>query len=295
MGLLALAMAAVLGSCAQPPEDLDEMQRLIRTLEPLHQRLGEPRAGDWLAQVDEPGQSYAEYRKAGAIRRPIGKRNVIYVQPLGELSAKNKEIIERTAAFMEIYFDSPVKLRQPMSLAKIPEFAERPQRGFGKQLRATWVMYDVLLHNLPKDAAAYLALTPRDLWSGAPDSNFVFGQADLSRRVAVWSLARNGDPEKDYTKCLRRSIKTATHETGHMFSIQHCIKWQCNMCGSMSREESDRYPIGLCPECLAKVCWACTAKPADRFERLVEICQDYGLVAEREFFQRSLAAVTAAK
>ncbi|MGE5192634.1 MAG: Zn-dependent protease, partial [Deltaproteobacteria bacterium] len=55
--------------------------------------------------------------------------------------------------------------------------------------------------------------------------NFVFGQASLSDRVGVWSIYRFGNPEKsadDYKLCLRRTLATAVHETGHMLGIKHC-------------------------------------------------------------------------
>ena len=49
----------------------------------------------------------------------------------------------------------------------------------------------------------------------------------------------------------RFALITATHETGHMFSMLHCTAYECCMCGSNHREESDRRPVYLCPECTA--------------------------------------------
>ena len=89
----------------------------------------------------------------------------------------------------------------------------------------------------PRDAVAVLALAALDLWPGE-GWNFVFGQANLTERVGVWSLYRNGDPELGadaYTLCLRRTLKTATHETGHMLGIAHCTAYACGMNGSNSR------------------------------------------------------------
>ncbi len=47
-----------------------------------------------------------------------------------------------------------------------------------------------------------LALTTSDLWPGE-GWNFVFGQASLSERVGVWSLHRLGNPQIEFTTCLR--------------------------------------------------------------------------------------------
>ena len=68
---------------------------------------------------------------------------------------------------------------------------------------------------------AYLALTASDLWPGQ-GWNFVFGEASLRQRIGVWSIYRNGDPETDFQLCLRRTLSTASHETGHILGMAHC-------------------------------------------------------------------------
>jgi archaemetzincin len=59
---------------------------------------------------------------------------------------------------------------------------------------STYILREVLEPERPADALAYLALTASDLWP-RKGWNFVFGQANLRKRVGVWSLYRNGDPE----------------------------------------------------------------------------------------------------
>ena len=122
----------------------------------------------------------------------------------------------------------------------------------------------------------------------------MFGQASLRERVGVWSIHRNGDPDKDaasFRICLLRTLKTATHETGHMFSMLHCTAYECNLCGSNHRAESDRRPLALCPECLAKVCWACRADPLERFGRLSAFCKAHGLKGEAATYDRAIRAL----
>lgn len=263
-----------------------KLSSTIALLEPIHAPLGKPNPGDWLDQHDERGQTFHEYRRAGPVT-PTGKRTVVYVQPLGEFTTKQHEIVELSAEYLGLYFGRPVKILATLPLSTIPARARRTHPEWGiKQILTTHVLDQVLRPRLPKDAAAYIAFTASDLWPG-PGWNFVFGQASLRDRVGVWSITRNGDPtesDESYRLCLRRTLKTATHETGHMFSIPHCTAYECNMCGSNHRDESDRHPLYLCPECHAKVCWATNADPVARLRRLAEFCRQHGLEQEVAYF-----------
>jgi len=275
------------------PSAAQKLTAVMEKLRSLHQKLGKPRPGDWLSAHREPGQTFKEYIRSPAIT-PRGKRHVIYIYPLGEFTPTQRKIITLTAEFMGDYFNLPVRVEKDLPLSLIPPSARRKHPSWGmNQILTGYVLEQVLAPRLPDDAAVALALTPSDLWPGE-GWNFVFGEASLRDRVGVWSLYRNGDPDKsdaDFRLCLLRTLKTATHETGHMFSMQHCTAYECNMCGSNNREESDRRPLWLCPECLAKVCWATGADPVERYKKLAAFCRAHGLAAEAEFYERSLQAL----
>jgi len=292
---------------AEPPRDnrqLDDaalarqLSAVIEKLRPLHTKLGGGRGvrtqpGDWLLHHEEPGQTFRQYIAADPVL-PRGKRNTIYVQPLGDFTDTQRKIVNLTTDFMGRYFCGPVKVCKDLPLSIIPQNARRVHPDWGmNQILTGCVLNDVLKPRLPKDGAACLALTAVDLWPGE-GWNFVFGQASLSERVGVWSIYRNGDPDAsddDFRLCLLRTIKTATHETGHMFSMLHCTAYECNMCGSNNREESDRRPLALCPECMAKVCWAAQADPVERLGKLAEFCEANGLKQEAEFCRKEIDAL----
>jgi len=265
----------------------------IKKLTPLHTKLGKPKPGDWLDRHRESGQTFRQYLFSRPVR-PIGKRSVIYVQPLGKFTASQRKTVRLTAEFMGMYFNTKVVIRKDLPLSLIPAKARRTHPSWGvKQILTTYVLDEVLHPRLPKDAAAYIAFTASDLWPGE-GWNFVFGQASLRRRVGVWSVNRNGDPDKSkasFRLFLLRTLKTATHETGHMFSMYHCIAYECNMCGSNHREESDRRPIALCPQCLAKVCWAARIDPVKRYAKLHLFCARSGLKGEAAFYAKSILAL----
>ncbi len=290
--VLFLAVQPGCGNAADP-SDVSMLPAKIRKLVPLHTTLGKPRPGDWLDRHDEPGQTFRQYVRGRPVK-PDRVRRVIYIQPLGDFNRTQREILDKTAEFMGIYFDLPVKVRENLSLSTIPKEARRTHPTWGdEQILTTYVLDKVLRRRLPDDACVFLALTASDLWPGA-GWNFVFGQASLRERVGVWSIYRNGDPtESDdaYRLCLRRTIKTATHETGHMFSMRHCTLYECNMCGSNHRDESDHYPLALCPHCLAKLCYATDADPEKRFQKLVAFCQENGLQDEQAFYEELLSAL----
>jgi archaemetzincin len=154
-------------------------------------------------------------------------------------------------------------------------------------------MTEVLRPTLPADAAALIGFTSSDLF---PDEtmNYVFGQANLRERVGVWSLYWLGRPDEsdaDFRFTLLRTLKIAAHETGHMFSIQHCTKYECVMNGTNSLNETDRRPLDACPECMAKLCWAAGADPRERYARLADFCAQGGLTAEQRFFESSRRAL----
>lgn len=268
----------------------EELREARQKLIPLHETIGKPQLGDWLTQHKERGQTFEQYLKCGPIM-PWGIRDTIYIQPIGTFSPERQKILDETLAFMRIFFGREVITQPPIALEHIPEKARRVHPDWGdQQILTTYVLNDILKPTLPEDGAVGLAFTASDLWPGK-GWNFVFGQASTRSRVGVWSIYRNGDPavnETAYKLCLRRTIKTAIHETAHMFTLLHCTLYECGMCGSNNRGESDRRPLTFCPECDMKVCWATQQEPIARYQKLVEICRELGLEEEAVMYEKSI-------
>ncbi|MBI4244214.1 MAG: hypothetical protein HY606_09010 [Planctomycetes bacterium] len=271
----------------------DNLQKLIEKLQPLHNKLEKPRPGEWLHSHDEPGQTFKQYISGDPVTID-DKRKVIYIQPIGDFIESQDEIIKLTSEYMSLYFNLEVKIKDKLSLDLIPKKARRKHPQWGDdQILTTYVLNEVLKPKLPDDAMAFIAFTTSDLWPGE-GWNFVFGQASLRDRVGVWSIYRNGDSskgKKEFKLCLLRTLKTATHEVGHMFSMHHCIAYNCNMCGSNNREESDKRPLWLCPECVSKICWATRTDPVGRYEKLADFSAQQGLETEKKFFKRSVDSI----
>ncbi len=237
-----------------------------------------PIQGDWLKLQHEEGQSFEEYKASQPVR-PSVQRKVIYLQPLGEMSAYHQRVVLQVARYMEAFFCSRVVLRPAWERLPLPPWATREKPQGNLQLHTPYVLFHILKPRLPKDAMMLIALTQHDLWPGMGWS-YVFGQASLSERVGVWSMARYGDPShspKAFQQLLIRTLKTSLHEAGHILSLPHCIGHDCVMNGSNHLEEADRHPAFLCPHCMAKLCWNLGCDPIRRLEILRDLSRQMGL------------------
>lgn len=250
----------------------------------------QPEQYDWLGSHREPGQTFDEYLNSNPTK-PTLERQKIYVMPLGKFTTRQKEIIDLTANYLEAFYDLPVTLlpSRPLIRPTAKNDSRRLPVTKAEQIRTGYIMDTMLKPNLPSDAAALIAFTDVDLFPD-PSMYFVFGQASLSERVGVWSLKRLGD-KADRATFLRRTLKIAAHETGHMFSMMHCTKYECVMSGTNHLGETDRRPIDACPECMAKACWMSAISPGERYEKLAAFCRKNDLKKEGDEFGKKLTLI----
>ncbi|MBS0661331.1 MAG: hypothetical protein JSR82_24220 [Verrucomicrobia bacterium] len=295
VGLAGCTAALVLLSAGcertQPPASLagdEDRPELIRRLAALDRPMRKPQRGDWLATNEEEYESFEAYC-AGKPNRPNRRRTTLYIQPLGEFTAEQMEMVERTAELLGLAYAVPTRLLPPLGLDVLPPQAQRGRPGTAEhQLHSGRLMKKVLKPRRPDDAVAVLGLTAIDLWPGE-GWNFVFGEASLQERVGVWSLARYG--RAGTPLALERTLKVAVHETGHMFSLPHCLRHECVMNGSNSLAESDRQPLHFCAECERKLWWACRIDPAPRYRALRAFAERHGQTAAAAHWQQALAVV----
>ncbi len=229
--------------------------------------------GDWLARFPETGTTFEEYQSSNFTRKTAA-RNRIVLQPLGPFDEQQTRLLHKLRDYTAIFFDTPTDLAQGIPL---PERGRRRRtpRGPGKEQFSTRViLHEVLKPRLPKNAVAYLGVTFGDLYP-EPTWNYVFGEASLEERVGVYSLVRyfasfSGEPDTAEARktALLRSFKVLGHEAGHMFSLHHCVRYECLMNGSNSLEEMDRSPAFLCRVCLKKLAYNLRFDVRARYRRL---------------------------
>jgi archaemetzincin len=248
--------------------------------------------GDWLQSHPEKGETFEEYVESRPTL-PTAERKTLYILPVGKFSAKQLDVIRKAADYLRAFYNLPVVLRDQLPLERVSEEMTRVQYPNNKQIRTSYFIDDLLPKILPNDAAALLCFTNYDLYPG-DTWNYVFGQASLEKRVGVWSLWRlEKDDGKPATPdlFLDRTLKVAMHETGHMFSMRHCTKYECLMSGTNHLDETDRRPLDTCPECTMKIAWAMNYAPAERYKNLAEFWQKQRRPAEQKRMLEKARAV----
>lgn len=257
-------------------------ERFRRVLTPLHELPAAPTLTDWRTTHPEPAQSFEAYARS----QPTGcteERQAIYVQTLGRFSQDEKKQITEAADYLQCFFQLPVRHLPAADTLSVPEEAQRIHKHTQKlQVRAGFLLDQILLPALPDSAAAFIGFTTWDLYP-SEQWNFVFGQANLRRRTGVWSLARF-----QTGKALRdRTLKTGAHELGHVFSLPHCQDFRCVMAGSNNLRELDSHPMHLCPVCLSKLHYNLKFDPVKRFEDLAVFWKNRGENERATFYYRS--------
>jgi len=205
--------------------------------------------------------------------------------------------VEFLKEYTEVFFGMGTQILSPKAGGN-PRFTTRinpfPRK---RQILSTDVL-SYLRSLLTRDAFCLLSITMEDLYPD-PAWNFVFGQASLRDRVGVFSFARY-DPtffgerreKEDREILLKRSCKVLVHETGHMFSLAHCIYFPCVMNGSNHLQESDSRPQFLCPVCLRKLHSSIGFDVVLRYERMLKFYRRAGFSPEAQWVNDRLRRIS---
>ena len=86
-----------------------------------------------------------------------------------------------------------------------------------------------------------------------PVLTFVFGEAEMPGRAAVFSIHRLREEFYGLPANARllenRAIRELRHEMGHLHGLAHCPDWSCVMSSSHSVERVDNKGEGYCSDC----------------------------------------------
>jgi archaemetzincin len=254
-----------------------------------------PGPNDWLAVHPEGGQSFEQFVRSGP-NRPNKKRNILYLQALGEFREGETPRIAALQAYAAAYFAMEVRALPWLDLDTENITTRRNPTTGNRQLLTTDIL-TALKKRMPDDAFCLLGVTMEDLYP-EPSWNFVFGQASLRERVGVYSFARY-DP-KFYgelrgrnwaTALLRRSCRVLVHEAGHMFGLAHCVYFRCVFNGSNHLAESDARPLHECPVDLRKLHYSIGFDVPQRYASLYRFYRKVGFEDEATWTRQRLERI----
>lgn len=293
---ISLLICASCKQAAKPESKKQEVQfSQIEKLKTLDIKLDKPQPGEWLHEHKESGQDFFEYVNTGPVR-PDKVKRIIYLQPIGHFNPIQEKLLADVAEYVSIYFTLETIVLKPIQDSLIPSGSRRMGGEAQEQLHTKFIL-DMLSKKIPSDAIVVMGITPIDLFP-QESWNFVFGQADLKKRIGVSSFHRYSEGPLDslnYMVCLERIIKTSAHEIGHMFSIKHCTYAVCLMNGSNSLPESDSRPNTVCSQCLKKLCWNLGFNVQKRLENLQAYFAKHGLVRDQQLIAGSIDIIKSGK
>lgn len=260
----------LLVACHKPPQATSPVQEIEEDFAPFP-------GSSWQSAFQEEAQTFEDYVGVDP-NRPTGERKMFYIQPLGELTEKERKAVEVMREYAEVYFGISAKVCEPIPMFENGYVAKR------RQYNASMVMGQ-LTERMPKDAVVYIGITHHDLF--ADNLNFVFGLGSLRNGTGVYSLLRY--ETSDAKLFLRRALKLMAHEVGHIFSIHHCVTYHCVMNGANNLSEDDSHPMQLCPIDLKKLQWAVGFDWLARYDRLLAFYRKHGLSDEADWTARHLS------
>lgn len=254
--------------------------------------LDPPQEGDWRAVHKEKAQTFEAYKAARPVKT-TATRSVIYLLPVGEFTPLQQKVLDATRDYTAIFFQLKTVLLPARSDAAFPPNTFRQREDGHIQLLAPYILDSLLKGHIPDDGITLMAISAQDLYPKS-DWNYVFGLASYADQVGVTSIYRLQNVTLDtanYTTCLKRLNKVATHEIGHMFSLHHCLHAQCVMNGSNNLGETDRAPNRLCSVCQQKLYWNLRYDNQRRLQELIDYCRQHQLPRDLDLLQKDLDAI----
>jgi archaemetzincin len=182
-------------------------------------------------------------------------RPLVVLQPLG--GATPEVEAQAVQAALAAFYDVEVRVVAPRSL---PQKAYHPGR---RRYRAEKLL-DYLTEHGGSEARVILGLTAVDISTTKPphDDWGVLGLATLDGRAAVLSSFRCKRGARSPAHATVRLAKTAVHELGHSFGLDHCRNRGCLMHDGEGSVLTTDTESDLCPETRSRLASMGVLKPS---------------------------------
>jgi archaemetzincin len=168
-----------------------------------------------------------------------GKRNCIYLQPLGFDAAPSD--LAFVVAMISQYYSLTVKISSAIPL---------PSRAYSRvdaRFRGEFLL-DILEAHIPSNAIKVVGLLARDMTMpvGHGQRRGVVGISALGEDACVVSTCRLPGAAHSRRTLLAKAI---LHELGHAFGLEHCPQSQCLMHAGNGSLGYLRHSEGYCGQC----------------------------------------------
>ncbi|AFM05438.1 putative Zn-dependent protease [Bernardetia litoralis DSM 6794] len=297
-----IVLSVLFFSCSPKPKPFPNqgLNNLADSMEFVLQKnqfyIEAPKHGEWLERNKERGQTFTEYWNKNSNIQPVQtteKRKKIYLQLHGDFDETQLRLMDSVQRFLSVFYELPIERLEQKKLdsTQLNALNWRLHKRNGFQVKTGFIL-DSLENNLPKDGVLLVGFTTNDLYPSQKWS-FVFGQARLYDRVGIWSMARFGDKElikndaDIFNLTLERTCKTAVHEIGHIFSIQHCTFYRCAMQGANNLTELDGHPSYFCPVCDAKIISNLHLSLSKRYENLAAFWKNQQQLKTSNYYKKT--------
>lgn len=194
---------------------------------------------------------------APAIASASAQPPLIVLQPLGARIPAAE--LEAVSSALTAFYAVRVETRAPLGL---PERAYYPVR---KRYRAEKLL-DYLVEQGSAEARVILGLTSVDISTTKPPHEDwgILGLATIDGGSAVLSSFRCRRGAKNAAHVRARFAKTAVHELGHSFGLEHCVTPGCIMHDGEGSVQTTDTEHDLCPDTRARLAKAGLLRPAAR-------------------------------
>ncbi|TKA73802.1 hypothetical protein B0A55_05526 [Friedmanniomyces simplex] len=230
---------------------------------------------------------------AGAIKAPAFEDIVNYLQafyhglPVRVLHARKLCFVDWDDGVRKKLSSESDWARKPRDVAlatrsEAIRIRVRKHESFPTQLNLNDLL-DVAISILPDDAYALLMIVNHDLYEDE-DDDFCCKVSKTATSAALAAHLAHPSPTPGTTQSRRhlellwlsRVCKTASHELGHCFGIDHCTYYACVMQGTAGLSEDARQPPYVCPVDTAKLLTATGADEMDWLRALLNFCERFG-------------------
>lgn len=232
--------------------------------------------------------------------KPTPTKNVIYIQPFGNLNKEVDKIIKEEIKYLETFFQLNVKIlphisfdtikaRNFVKTRMVQEYSYYSKMKGGatnlqEQIEGNSFIENFIVNNKPSDAVAVIGITEHDLY--VPSLNYIYGISNLKNGAGLVSTFRIIDYNSEIAKDNYR--KAVSKQIVNIFSIPNVKDYKCVNNFHINIEELYFGEFELSPKAQEKLKYAIGYDYKKRWSELKKIWVKEGNTKMAEYYTNCL-------